>query len=88
MSFHNKEIDTKLPEKYLGKEDGLIRGTIIRITFRSVETGWTVAKAEVETSEEEKILIIRLEKTLVALGGARPKVSEDEIQKMLNDKKS
>jgi hypothetical protein len=36
-----------------------------------------------ETSEEQQILINRLESTLAAFGGARPTVSEDEIEKLL-----
>jgi hypothetical protein len=36
-----------------------------------------------ETGEEQGILINRLENTLNAFGGARPTVSEDEIEKLL-----
>ena len=36
-----------------------------------------------ETGEEQQILIHRLESTLRALGGARPTVSEDEIEALL-----
>ena len=36
-----------------------------------------------ETGEEQQILINRLENTLSAFGGARPTVTEDEIEKLL-----
>jgi hypothetical protein len=36
-----------------------------------------------DTSEEEQILINRMEATLRALGGSRPKVSTDEIEALL-----
>ena len=39
-----------------------------------------------ETGEEQQILIHRLESTLKAFGGARPTVSEDEIEKMLQQR--
>jgi hypothetical protein len=39
-----------------------------------------------ETSEEQQILIHRLEKTLSSFGGARPTVTEDEIEKLLRDR--
>jgi hypothetical protein len=39
-----------------------------------------------ETSEEEEILVNRLKKTLETLGGARPTVSADEIEKLLAGK--
>ncbi len=41
-----------------------------------------------ETSEERDILILRLQATLNALGGARPKMDEDEIAKLLAERKS
>jgi len=39
-----------------------------------------------ETSEEQDILIHRLQATLKAFGGSRPKVDEDEIAKLLRDR--
>ena len=39
-----------------------------------------------ETGEEQQILIHRLESTLKAFGGARPTVSEDEIEKLLQQR--
>jgi hypothetical protein len=39
-----------------------------------------------ETSEEQGILVNRLESTLRALGGARPSVSVDEIEALLNQR--
>jgi hypothetical protein len=39
-----------------------------------------------ETGEEQEILIHRLESTLKVFGGARPTVSEDDIEKLLRDR--
>lgn len=39
-----------------------------------------------ETSGEQEILLNRLNKTLTSMGGARPTASEDEIEKLLNNK--
>jgi hypothetical protein len=39
-----------------------------------------------ETGEEQQILIHRLEDTLRRLGGARPSVSEDEIEALLKQR--
>ena len=39
-----------------------------------------------DTGEEQEILINRLEATLKAFGGARPTVSEDEIEKLLRER--
>jgi hypothetical protein len=39
-----------------------------------------------ETSEEQEILINRLESTLKSFGGARPTVNEDEIAKLLRER--
>ena len=39
-----------------------------------------------ETGEEQQILVNRLEATLRALGGARPSVSEDEIEALLKQR--
>lgn len=41
---------------------------------------------EKETSEEQDILINRLDKTLEALGGARPTFSDEEILNMLKNR--
>lgn len=41
-----------------------------------------------ETGEEQQILINRLESTLKALGGARAKVTEQEIEQLLRQKKT
>jgi hypothetical protein len=40
-----------------------------------------------ETSEEQEILMKRLQDTLKAFGGARPTVSDDEIQALLANRK-
>ncbi len=42
---------------------------------------------EKETSEEQSILLNRLQDTLKAFGGARPSVNQDEIEALLNNKK-
>jgi chemotaxis protein histidine kinase CheA len=42
---------------------------------------------EEETGEEQEILMNRLQATLRALGGARPTVSESEIESLLNARK-
>jgi len=39
-----------------------------------------------ETAEEREILVHRLKYTLNAFGGERPKMSEDEIQALLNQR--
>jgi hypothetical protein len=39
-----------------------------------------------ETGEEQEILINRLQATLKAFGGERPKVSEDEIEALLRQR--
>jgi hypothetical protein len=39
-----------------------------------------------ETGEEQEILIHRLESTLKVFGGARPTVSEDDIEKLLRER--
>jgi hypothetical protein len=41
-----------------------------------------------ETTEEQQILIARLENTLRVLGGARPKISEGEIETLLKSRGS
>ena len=44
-----------------------------------------IVNRQQETSEEEKILVNRLEHTLKAFGGARPTVGDDEIEKLLKE---
>jgi hypothetical protein len=39
-----------------------------------------------KTDEEQEILINRLESTIRALGGARPTVSEDDIERLLRER--
>ncbi|MGE0614495.1 MAG: hypothetical protein AB7P04_02555 [Bacteriovoracia bacterium] len=41
-----------------------------------------------QTGEEQEILINRLENTLKAFGGARPTISADELENLLNLKKN
>ncbi len=41
---------------------------------------------EEQTNEEQNILIQRLEKTLAALGGKRPTLEADEIEKLLRSR--
>jgi hypothetical protein len=41
---------------------------------------------EGETSEEQKILINRLENTLKAFGGARPTYGQDEIESLIRER--
>ncbi len=43
---------------------------------------------EAETGEEQQILINRLEATLKALGGERPKVSSNEIEELLKQRQN
>jgi hypothetical protein len=45
-----------------------------------------IVNGEGETSEEQKILMNRLEYTLNAFGGARQVVSEDEIAKLIAER--
>jgi chemotaxis protein histidine kinase CheA len=47
---------------------------------------YLIVHRDEETSEEQKILVNRMEKTLEALGGARPTVDEDEIEALLRQR--
>lgn len=49
-------------------------------------TKYLLQNYEKETDEEQGILIHRLEATLKSFGGAAPKVSDDEIAKLLSEK--